>query len=106
MAWEVVMKKKFFVVVALFALVAASQAQIFGVSVGHRGVSVGVGLGVPVYSPPVVYAPRPVVYSPPPVYSPPASPGCAPGLRHRSGRHLRPATDRLCATTRLLSQLL
>jgi hypothetical protein len=76
--------------ICLFAAVASAQAQLFGVSVGHRGVSVAIGGGVCSAPAPVVYAQPPVYYTqpaypvvpqayyaqPPVVYS--APPVCAP----------------------------
>ena len=81
-------KTSFLVALGLFAAVGSAQAQLFGLSIGHRGVSVSVGGPVcaapPVYYSQPVYAPAPQVYysQPPVVYAAPpvcAAPVYAPG---------------------------
>jgi hypothetical protein len=90
--------------IGLLAAACSAQAQYFGVSIGHHGVSVGVGASVcsvppavvsapaPVYYPapapgyystPVYTAPQPYYTQPPVVYTPP--PVCAPAPVYAPG---------------------
>jgi hypothetical protein len=53
------------------ALVAGAAFLVSGPAMAGGNVNWSVNVGVPLYSPPVVWAPQPVYAAPPPVYAPP-----------------------------------